>query len=47
MDKNELKEYADMLMQAAVRKCDDLADAQAFQCRKGGIYMSCAKNTTT
>lgn len=28
MNKNELTEYADMLLQAAVRKCDDLTDAQ-------------------
>ena len=28
MNKNELTEYADLLMQAAVRKCDDFADAQ-------------------
>ena len=28
MTKNELTEYADLLMQAAARKCDDLADAQ-------------------
>lgn len=28
MNKNELTEYADFLMQAAIRKCDDLADAQ-------------------
>ena len=28
MNKNELTEYADMLIQAAVHKCDDLADAQ-------------------
>ena len=28
MNKNELTEYADLLLQAAVRKCDDLADAQ-------------------
>jgi RNA polymerase sigma-70 factor (ECF subfamily) len=28
MDKNELTEYAGLLMQAAVRKCDNLADAQ-------------------
>jgi hypothetical protein len=26
MNKNELTEYADLLIQAAVRKCDNLAD---------------------
>lgn len=28
MNKNELTEYADSLLQAAIRKCDDLSDAQ-------------------
>ncbi|MCC3351591.1 sigma factor [Ruminococcus albus] len=28
INKNELTEYAELLLQAAVRKCDDFADAQ-------------------